>query len=252
MLAPARIPVAAGKKMAKTEKNVSPWKSGPMFSHRSEPERSKEGWVWKDQTGIQDHDVVRMWPYHHNQRSQMPSWIRRKWRFQWSSWWWLWSGQSAGRFGPAQKEKSRVRTETPPRSKTGAAAVSYFGLPLHSCHRDAQEKDDCYGADDSDVVDIVRHDGICTLSETKGTTQQFTSAQPAEPVNCAKQKPGTSGEFFYRVLQRWEVSVDPDQIRVYLVHHSRVKPQNMTEAPQLTVRATSISDHRAGSGWRLV
>lgn len=39
MLAPARIPVAAGKKMAKTEKNVSPRKSGPMFSHMIEPEQ---------------------------------------------------------------------------------------------------------------------------------------------------------------------------------------------------------------------
>lgn len=63
-----------------------------------------------------------------------------------------------------------MRTETPPRSETGADA-SYFGLPLHSCHRDAQEKDDRDGADDSDVVGIVRHDGICTLSETQGTTQ---------------------------------------------------------------------------------
>lgn len=41
MLAPARIPVAAGKKMAKTEKNVSPRKSGPMFSHMIEPERKR-------------------------------------------------------------------------------------------------------------------------------------------------------------------------------------------------------------------
>lgn len=33
MLAPARIPVAAGKKMANTEKNVSSsLKSGPRFS----------------------------------------------------------------------------------------------------------------------------------------------------------------------------------------------------------------------------
>lgn len=39
MLAPAKIPVAAGKKMAKTEKNVSPRKSGPMFSHMTEPKR---------------------------------------------------------------------------------------------------------------------------------------------------------------------------------------------------------------------
>ncbi len=35
MLAPARIPVAAGKKMANTEKNVSSsLKSGPMFSKK--------------------------------------------------------------------------------------------------------------------------------------------------------------------------------------------------------------------------
>lgn len=32
MLAPARMPVAAGKKMAKTEKKVSPLKSGIKFS----------------------------------------------------------------------------------------------------------------------------------------------------------------------------------------------------------------------------
>lgn len=38
MFAPARIPVAAGKKMAKTEKKVSsPLKSGPMFSHMITP-----------------------------------------------------------------------------------------------------------------------------------------------------------------------------------------------------------------------
>lgn len=33
ILAPARMPVAAGKKIEKTEKNVSPRKSGPKFSH---------------------------------------------------------------------------------------------------------------------------------------------------------------------------------------------------------------------------
>lgn len=38
MLAPARIPVAAGKKMAKTEKKVSSRKSGPMFSHMMAPD----------------------------------------------------------------------------------------------------------------------------------------------------------------------------------------------------------------------
>lgn len=32
MLAPAKMPVAAGKKMEKTEKNVSPRKSGPKLS----------------------------------------------------------------------------------------------------------------------------------------------------------------------------------------------------------------------------
>lgn len=42
MLAPARIPVAAGKKMEKTEKNVVPLKSGPMFSHMIEPDRKIE------------------------------------------------------------------------------------------------------------------------------------------------------------------------------------------------------------------
>lgn len=42
MLAPARMPVAAGKKMAKTEKNVSSRKSGPMFSHMIEPDGKEE------------------------------------------------------------------------------------------------------------------------------------------------------------------------------------------------------------------
>lgn len=39
MFAPARMPVAAGKKMANTEKKVSSsLKSGPMFSNRMEAE----------------------------------------------------------------------------------------------------------------------------------------------------------------------------------------------------------------------
>lgn len=39
MFAPARIPVAAGKKMANTEKNVSSsLKSGPRFSKKMEAE----------------------------------------------------------------------------------------------------------------------------------------------------------------------------------------------------------------------
>lgn len=43
MLAPARIPVAAGKKMANTEKNVSPsLKSGPRFSKKMAAVERKE------------------------------------------------------------------------------------------------------------------------------------------------------------------------------------------------------------------
>lgn len=42
---------------------------------------------------------------------------------------------------------------------------SYLGLPFHSCHRDAQEKDYCDGADDSDIVDFICHDGIYTLRD---------------------------------------------------------------------------------------
>ena len=42
MLAPARIPVAAGKKMANTEKNVSSsLKSGPKFSIRIAAKREE-------------------------------------------------------------------------------------------------------------------------------------------------------------------------------------------------------------------
>lgn len=41
MLAPARIPVAAGKKMANTEKNVSSLKSGPRFSKKMAAVRGK-------------------------------------------------------------------------------------------------------------------------------------------------------------------------------------------------------------------
>lgn len=45
----------------------------------------------------------------------------------------------------------------------------YLGLPLHSCHRDAQEKDDCDGANDTDVIHLICHDGIHTLWD--GTKQ---------------------------------------------------------------------------------
>lgn len=43
MLAPARMPVAAGKKMAKTEKKVSPRKSGNKLSTKMSPEEDGEG-----------------------------------------------------------------------------------------------------------------------------------------------------------------------------------------------------------------
>lgn len=42
---------------------------------------------------------------------------------------------------------------------------SYLGFPLHPCHRDAQQEDDCDGADDPDVVYIICHDGICALTD---------------------------------------------------------------------------------------
>lgn len=42
MLAPAKIPVAAGKKMENTEKNVCPRKSGPMFSIIIAPEEDNK------------------------------------------------------------------------------------------------------------------------------------------------------------------------------------------------------------------
>ena len=38
-----------------------------------------------------------------------------------------------------------------------------LGLPLHSCHRDAKEQDDGDRADDSDVVEFIRHEGVDTL-----------------------------------------------------------------------------------------
>lgn len=41
MLAPAKMPVAAGKKMEKTEKNVSPRKSGPKFSAKMPTKRTR-------------------------------------------------------------------------------------------------------------------------------------------------------------------------------------------------------------------
>lgn len=46
MLAPARMPVAAGKKMENTEKNVSwPRKSGAKFSKKILALKKKQKWV---------------------------------------------------------------------------------------------------------------------------------------------------------------------------------------------------------------
>ena len=42
MFAPAKMPVAAGKKIEKTEKKVSPRKLGPIFSHMIVPDRKIE------------------------------------------------------------------------------------------------------------------------------------------------------------------------------------------------------------------
>ena len=41
----------------------------------------------------------------------------------------------------------------------------YLGLPFHSCYRDAQEKNYCNGADDSDIIYFIHHEGICTLRD---------------------------------------------------------------------------------------
>jgi hypothetical protein len=53
MLAPARIPVAAGKKMANTEKNVSPSrKSGGKFSINILAVGEKEKRIDVDEKGV--------------------------------------------------------------------------------------------------------------------------------------------------------------------------------------------------------
>lgn len=54
MLAPARIPVAAGKKMANTEKNVSSsLKSGPRFSMKMAAGRQKSRQKYR-----QDYEIL--------------------------------------------------------------------------------------------------------------------------------------------------------------------------------------------------
>lgn len=45
MLAPAKMPVAAGKKMEKTEKSVSPRKSGPKFSAKMPAKKRLDNYV---------------------------------------------------------------------------------------------------------------------------------------------------------------------------------------------------------------
>lgn len=51
MLAPARMPVAAGKKIAKTEKKVSPLKSGSKFSTRIPAEKGNRK-MWEEKSFI--------------------------------------------------------------------------------------------------------------------------------------------------------------------------------------------------------
>lgn len=75
MLAPARIPVAAGKKMAKTEKKVSPRKSGPMFSHMSEPERTEKETA-SGQKGPGPKVPGSVTAYRRSRRSPEASWTR--------------------------------------------------------------------------------------------------------------------------------------------------------------------------------
>lgn len=45
MLAPAKMPVAAGKKMEKTEKNVCPRKSGPKLSAKMPAKKRLDNYV---------------------------------------------------------------------------------------------------------------------------------------------------------------------------------------------------------------
>lgn len=49
----------------------------------------------------------------------------------------------------------------------GQSSTPYLGLPLHPGHRDSQQQDDRDGADDADVVDLIRHDGIYALQHRK-------------------------------------------------------------------------------------
>lgn len=61
MLAPARIPVAAGKKMANTEKNVSSsLKSGPRFSMKMAARRQESRQKYK-----QNYEILQMFSDRH-------------------------------------------------------------------------------------------------------------------------------------------------------------------------------------------
>lgn len=40
-------------------------------------------------------------------------------------------------------------------------------LPLHSSDRDAQQQDDGERADDPDVIDLIRHESVYTLTNTE-------------------------------------------------------------------------------------
>ena len=41
--------------------------------------------------------------------------------------------------------------------------VSHLGLPLHPSHGDAQQQDDGQRAHDTDVIQLVRHQGVDVL-----------------------------------------------------------------------------------------
>lgn len=73
-----------------------------------------------------------------------------------------------------------MRRERSQPSRT--AGPAYLGLPLHPCHGDAQQQDDRDGADDPDVVDVVRHEGVSALSQrSRAFLSPVSSNHPPPP-----------------------------------------------------------------------
>ena len=70
---------------------------------------------------------------------------------------------------------------------------AYLGLPLHSRHRYAEEKDNGEGANDADVVDFISHEGINTLANktTHLFVEQKCNALPVHfihsPTYCHRE-----------------------------------------------------------------